>query len=81
MHNALAVTPPLSGEPTSFFGRPFTVIHGDRFARALRNAIADPRVTSLAARPLIGNVDLLSDNTDLLETTERTNVLRELFTP
>lgn len=81
MHNALAVTPPLPSEPTSFFGRPFTVIHGDRFATALRDAITDPWVTSLAARPLIGTVDLISDNTDLLENTGRRTALRELFKP
>lgn len=81
MHNALGVTPPLASDPTLFFGRPFTVIHGDRFAAALRNAIVDPWVKSLASRPLIGNIDLFSDSTDLLENTGRRTALHELFVP
>lgn len=67
MHNALGITPGLPCEPSPFFGRPFSAIYGGRFAESLRSAIQDDAVRSIAARSLIGNIDLVSDNTDLLE--------------
>jgi len=36
MHNALRVTPPLPARVSRFHRRPYRVIHGDAFARALR---------------------------------------------
>lgn len=79
MHNALGITPPLSCEPMPFWGRPFTVIRGERFAKALRDAIRDPAVKSMAHKSLIGSVDLISDNTDLLEDTGRRRALLALY--
>jgi len=79
MHNALGITPGLSCEPSSFWGRPFTVIHGERFAEALRDAIQDQAVKSIAKRRLIGNIDLLSDSTDLLEDPGRRRALLALY--
>ena len=64
MHNALGVTPALDATRRRFFGRPFDVIGGERFAGALRAAIRDPAVRAM---PLIGSVDVFSDNTDVLE--------------
>ncbi|MFC1736387.1 DUF4037 domain-containing protein [Candidatus Hydrogenedentota bacterium] len=81
MHNALGITSSLSSEPYSFWGRPFTVIHGDRFADALRNVIQDQAVKSIAERRLIGNIDLVSDNTDLLEDPTRRQALLALYKP
>ena len=79
MHNALGITSCLSCEPSPFWGRPFTVIHGDRFAEALRNAIRDPIVKSIAEGRLIGNIDLVTDNTDLLEDPTRRRALLALY--
>ena len=79
MHNALRITTSLSCEPTPFWGRPFTVIHGDRFAEALRDAIRDRTVRSIAERRLIGNIDLVSDNTVLLEDPSRRGALLALY--
>ncbi len=67
MHNALGVTEPLPSKVGSFWGRPFRVIRGERFAQALQARISDPQVKALAANSLVGNVDLMSDNTDFLE--------------
>ena len=65
MHNALGLTDPMPAVPEQFFGRPFTVIFGERFARALSAGIVDPRVRGI---PLpIGGIDQWSDSTDLLE--------------
>ena len=79
MHNGLGITDRLCCEPSSFWGRPFTVIHGDRFAESLRDAIRDQTVKSIAERRLIGNVDLVSDNTDLLEDPTRRRALLALY--
>jgi hypothetical protein len=65
-HNALNITEPLPEKATSFFGRPFRVIGGEKFSRALCTCITDPVVRRLSELPLIGSIDLISDNTDLL---------------
>ncbi|MGI5271855.1 DUF4037 domain-containing protein [Nonomuraea sp. CA-218870] len=46
-----------------FHDRPFEVIGGERFARALLREVSDPLVRGL---PVAGCVDQLSDSTDLL---------------
>ncbi len=65
-HNALGLTEPLPDEPSPFFTRPFLVIWGERFANALLARITDPAVRRIADRSLMGSIDLLSDNTDVL---------------
>lgn len=67
-HNALQLTPPLSQEATDFYGRPFKAIATHGFAESLINLIQDPHVKKLTAQPIIGSIDLISDNTDILET-------------
>jgi hypothetical protein len=65
-HNALNITEPLPEKITSFFGRPFRVIGGEKFSRAICARITDPAVRRLLDLPLIGGIDQISDNTDLL---------------
>lgn len=79
-HNALGLTEPLPAHPSMFWSRPFKVIHGERFAEALRQQISDAEVRRIAARGLIGNIDQVSDNTDVVEDTPH-EVLRRLFSP
>jgi hypothetical protein len=79
MHNRLGLTENLPAKPTPYWCRPFKVIHGERFAKALAKEIADPAVRALADKPLIGNIDLFSDNTDLLEDQNRRPALRRLL--
>jgi hypothetical protein len=64
-HNALGLTEPLPEEPADFFGRPFQVIGLNGFVEALLRQIQDPRVRAIAQLPLIGSLDLFSDNTAL----------------
>jgi hypothetical protein len=64
MHNALGITPPLPARATPFHARPFHVIHGDRFADALRAAITDPEVRALPEH--LGSIDQWVDSTDVL---------------
>lgn len=62
-HNALGLTEPLEPAVRTFFDRPFRVIDGARFARALRSTITDPVLRDL---PPVGAVDQFVDSTDAL---------------
>ncbi|HET9919375.1 MAG TPA: DUF4037 domain-containing protein [Ktedonobacteraceae bacterium] len=77
MHNALSIGPQLPESVSHFYTRPFQVIHGERFARAIAQQISDPEVKRIAGRHLIGNVDQWSDNTDI-EGLERAKI-RQLY--
>ncbi len=66
-------------KPTGFWGRPFQVIWGDRIAKKLLAVITDPLVRKSAGRSPIGSIDLISDNTDLLEDAELRKKVRKLF--
>jgi hypothetical protein len=79
LHNALGLTGPLAVQATPFFGRPFLVIWGERFAQAICGQITDPEALAIAQRPLIGGIDQFSDSTDLLSDASRRERLRELF--
>ena len=57
----------ISSRVTNFWGRPFLVIHGDEIAEALFSQITDTELSSLAQDRKIGSIDLISDNSDLLE--------------
>jgi hypothetical protein len=78
-HNALGITEPLPEKTTSFFGRPFRVIWGEKFSRALCACITEPVVRRLFELPLIGSIDQFSDNTDLLSDPRWRLVLRNLW--
>ena len=79
LHNGLQVTERIPEAATAFFGRPFRVIAVNGFSDALLRTITDPRVQTIAERPPIGNIDLISDNTDLLEPLRWGPVLRSLY--
>jgi hypothetical protein len=67
LHNALAITEPLVEHVSFFHGRPFRVIHGERFVSAIIDAIADQEVRDLVQRAgMIGAIDQITDNVDVL---------------
>ena len=80
MHNRLAITEPLPAQVRPFWGRPFRVIGGERFAAALRAQITDPAVARIAERGLIGTSDQFSDSTDLLSDPGWRRTLCKLYT-
>jgi hypothetical protein len=65
LHNALGITEHVPDVTASFHGRPFLVIHADRFAKAAERAITDATVRQLPR--LIGSVNQWVDATDVLE--------------
>ncbi|HEU4323557.1 MAG TPA: hypothetical protein VFS21_10460 [Roseiflexaceae bacterium] len=79
MHNALGLTAPLPVEVSAFHNRPFRVIHAERFAQALRDAIRDPEMRCIAERRLIGGIDQISDSTDLRADARWRLALRRLY--
>jgi Domain of unknown function (DUF4037) len=48
-HNALKITKPMSTMTSNYYGRPYSVIHGERFASAIKQAIQDPEVRKIKA--------------------------------
>ncbi|HRJ45428.1 MAG TPA: DUF4037 domain-containing protein, partial [Caldilineaceae bacterium] len=79
MHNRLGLTDPLPETVRDFFGRPFQVIALHGYGEALLRKISDVEVARIGARRSIGSIDLISDNTDLLEGTNWRPVLRQLY--
>ncbi|TDE09262.1 DUF4037 domain-containing protein [Jiangella asiatica] len=61
--NATSLAEPVDPTRRLYHGRPFRVLHAERFARALAQTITDP---ALRALPLSGAVDQWADNTDFL---------------
>lgn len=78
-HNESGLTRTLPETATSFFGRPFKVIHAETFAQALIEQITDPEVDRLAQKHLIGGIDHFSDSTDLHCDDTRRAALKRLY--
>ena len=53
-------------KPRRSLSRPFRVIWGGKFSRALCACVTDPAVRRRIELPLIGSIDQFSDNTELL---------------
>jgi hypothetical protein len=66
LHNALGITERICPQAKSFFGRPYRVIAGEAIADALLEAITDTEIKKLFGNPF-GSIDLVSDNTDFLD--------------
>ncbi len=77
MHNDLGVTESLAAEVSAFHERPFMVMHGDRFAGALRAAIDDVEVRALPEH--LGSVDQWVDSTDVLDRPGRLGLLKVMY--
>jgi hypothetical protein len=77
LHNNLGVTDPLDPEPSLYHGRSYRVIHGDRFAAALRAAIDHPAVQALP--PKLGTVDQVTERDAVLCSPERCRALAPLW--
>lgn len=77
MHNGLAITEPMPEKVSAFHSRPFLVIQGEAFARAIWACIEDEDVKSLPFG--VGKVDQFLDSTDVLSHTDRCRTLRALY--
>jgi hypothetical protein len=77
VHNSLGITEPLPEQVSPFYGRPFLVIQADRFAEAIRAAIADEEVRALPEH--LGGVDQFVDSTDVLSYPAHLDRLKWLY--
>lgn len=69
MHNALGITAPLTAAVSPYHGRPFLVIHADRFVEAIRGQIRSESVLALPEH--LGSIDQFVDATDALRYLDR----------
>jgi hypothetical protein len=81
LHNELEITEPVDPQVRYYHGgRPFQVIHGERFAETLLATIEDPEVRAIVQRAgPIGSADQVSDNVDVVSNPERVAKLRALY--
>jgi Domain of unknown function (DUF4037) len=81
LHNDLGITEPVDPQVRFYHGgRPFQVIHGERFTEATVATIQDPQVRAIVKRAgLIGSADQVSDNVDVVSNPERVAKLRALY--
>lgn len=80
MHNRLGITDTLPARVAGFFGRPFLVMNAvGGFSEAIRARITDPLVKRIAGGKLIGSIDQISDNTDVLSDPQWRLRLRRLY--
>ena len=77
--NKMEVADPLPANCSSFWGRPFQVIWGERVAASIFAELQSPHLRELSRRAPLGGVDFITDNTDLLESPELLKKLRPLF--
>jgi hypothetical protein len=79
LHNRLELTEYIAPRTSKFFNRPFRRIDGFRFTLALMRKIEDTAVKNFSQRSPIGNIDLFSDNSDMLEDPLFLPVLKKLY--
>ncbi len=77
--NTLGILDKMPEKAQSFYNRPFHVIWGGSIAIRIYHKIQDLSIKRISTRSFIGNIDLLSDNTDLLEDPLFRGGLRHLF--
>jgi Domain of unknown function (DUF4037) len=81
LHNSLEITEPIDPQVRFYHGgRPYHVIHGERFAAAIVDTIKDRQLRGLVQRAgLVGSVDQVSENVDVVSHPERLVKLRALY--
>jgi hypothetical protein len=80
LHVKSGITEPIRAEIGDFFGRPFKVIHlHGKFAEAIAARIENPSIKRLAEMAPIGNIDQISDNTDILSGPKHREALKRLY--
>jgi hypothetical protein len=79
MHNSLGITEPIVSEVSQFWGRPFKIIWGEKIALAIIQKIKDPEIVPLTQKSLIGSIDIITDNTDVLEDPSFRPILKAFY--
>lgn len=77
LYNTLSVTEPLKTNVSNYYSRPYMVIHANRFAEAIRDAISHQDVRNLPAN--IGAIDQFVTNMDVLVQPQLCKKLKAIF--
>jgi len=75
--NALKITKPLATNTSDYYGRPYSVIHGERFAKAIKQAIKDPNIKRIKTN--VGSIDQFTDSTNVVEDLALCKKLRAVY--
>lgn len=75
-HNSLKITRKIPARVSKFYERPYLVIHADRFANEIRKKISDKTIRAL---PLIGSIDQITDNPNVLLNVDLLRKLQIVF--
>lgn len=67
IHNDLSITKPINAKCREWHTRPFKAIHGGQIAEIIADSIDHFEMRPILTKGLIGNIDQISDNTDVLE--------------
>ena len=76
-HNALKITKPLATNTSYYYSRPYSVIHGERFAKAIKQAIKDLKVKRIKTN--VGSIDQFTDSTNVVEDLVLCKKLRAIY--
>lgn len=76
LHNSLSITPPVSEEIQSYFGRDIQVIYADRIAETVQLQL---KGTALAHAPLIGTFSEISNLTTLYENVSKRPSIEAIY--
>jgi hypothetical protein len=77
MHNGLGLTAPIDPTVSPFYGRPFLVIHTERFSEALHAQIQDSEVRALPKN--LGGIDQFVDSTDVLSDPQKAAKAKAMY--
>lgn len=77
-HNSLKITAPLDTKATSYYERPYLVIHADRFAGEIKKAIIDKEAKKISEKN-IGSVDQFINSTDVLSHSDLCKKLKVVY--
>jgi hypothetical protein len=76
-HNALQITRSLPTNPSNYYGRPYSVLFADRFARAIKQSIKDPAIKRIKTD--VGSIDQFTDSTNVVEDLDLGKKLRAIY--
>ncbi|MDJ0636218.1 MAG: DUF4037 domain-containing protein [Xenococcaceae cyanobacterium MO_188.B29] len=77
MHNNLLLTKPLETSVSNYYGRPYLVIHANRFAEAIRDTIDNKKVKDLPTN--VGAIDQFVASVDVLVQHQLCKNLKAIF--
>lgn len=75
-HNDLKVTEQMNAKVRDYYGRPYLVIFGDKFAEKLQGKITDPELKEIS---LLGSIDQITKVSIILEKNDNIRKMKELY--